>query len=302
MVKKKPRDFPPPVTTPEAFAAFLLSREAQGVSPGTLRFYGDKLNPFIAFCERTGAPTIDCVTAALVRTFLVELQRAERTPWTLHGHARAIKTFLRFCAADELIERAPVFVMPKLPKQIMPAFTGAEVRKLLAACTTLRDRCIVLVLLDTGLRASELLALNVDDIEAATGLAHVWGGKGGKDRTVYLSARTRRELGRMWREADAAGPHTPLWVNARTELRLTDSGLRQLLERLGRRAGVEHCHPHTFRRTFALTCLREGMNIYVLARLMGHADITVLRQYLDLVQSDLEAAHRAASPVERLLR
>jgi integrase/recombinase XerD len=72
------------------------------------------------------------------------------------------------------------------------------------------------------------------------------------------------------------------------------------LKRLGKRAGVEHCHPHTFRRTFALWSLRAGMSIYHLQRLMGHADITVLRQYLDLVTEDVQAAHQAAGIVDKL--
>ena len=65
---------------------------------------------------------------------------------------------------------------------------------------------------------------------------------------------------------------------------------------------MPHCHPHTFRRTFALESLRGGMDIYTLARLMGHEDITVLKPYLALAERDLQAAHKAASPVDRLLK
>lgn len=302
MVHAKLRSQPKAVTTPEALTAFALSREAQNASPGTLRFHRDKLNPFVTYCTEQGASTIEQVTATTVRAYLVQLQRANKAPWTIRGHARAIKTFLRFCASDGLLERAPTYAMPKLPKTIMPAFVPADVRKLLAACDCTRDRCVVLVLLDTGLRASELLALDTGDLEMGTGAVHVRLGKGRKDRTVYLSARTRRELWRYWRDLGTPTAHSPLWTSQSTGTRLTDAGLRQLLERLGLHAEVPHCHPHTFRRTFALECLRGGMNIYALARLMGHADITVLRQYLDLVDGDLEAAHRAASPVDRLLR
>ena len=71
---------------------------------------------------------------------------------------------------------------------------------------------------------------------------------------------------------------------------MTLSGMVQLMERIRNRSGVKGCKCHNFRRTFAITCLRNGMNIYVLAKLMGHADIAVLRRYLALVESDLEEA------------
>jgi site-specific recombinase XerD len=78
--------------------------------------------------------------------------------------------------------------------------------------------------------------------------------------------------------------------------------MRQLLGDIGKAAGVADCTPHAFRRAFALWNLRKGMNIYVLARLMGHADIVVLRRYLDLVETDLADAHGRAAAVDAFLR
>ena len=85
------------------------------------------------------------------------------------------------------------------------------------------------------------------------------------------------------------------------DTRLTDSGLRLMLRRLGKRADVEHCHPHTFRRTFALWSLRAGMNIYALQRIMGHSDLTILRRYLALTEQDLQTAHRRFGAVDSML-
>ncbi len=83
---------------------------------------------------------------------------------------------------------------------------------------------------------------------------------------------------------------------------MTVWGMTQMMARLRDRSGVKSCSCHTFRRTFALSCLRNGMNIYVLARLMGHADISVLRQYLALVEDDLEQAHAKYGVVDNLMR
>ena len=94
----------------------------------------------------------------------------------------------------------------------------------------------------------------------------------------------------------------PVWASRNTGERLTANGLRQIVTRIGERAGVAHCHPHTFRRTFALWSLRGGMDVHTLAALMGHADIHVLKQYLALTGSDLQRAHKEAGPVDRMFR
>ncbi len=286
----------------DAYAAFVTSRQAQNVTERTLGYYADKLRPFIAYCEQSDLATVDQVTAGAVRAYLVALQGRGLAPATVHGAARAVRAFLRFCAADGLMDAAPVFAMPKLPKTILPAFEPSDIDRLLDACLSDRDRLLVLVLLDTGLRANELLALDGGDIDERSGAVLVRLGKGQKARTVYLGARSRRELARFWRTERRPAANRPVWVSKTTEERLTDSGLRQMLKRLGRRAGVAHCHPHTFRRTFALWSLRGGMDLHTLAALMGHSDIGVLRQYLALSGRDLQRAHAAAGPVDRMLK
>jgi site-specific recombinase XerD len=273
-----------------------------GVTPKTLDYYGYTLGRFLAYCEQSNLVTIDQVTAATIRAYLVEQQQLDLAPATVHGAARAIRALLRFCAADGLLDAAPAFTMPKLPKKILPALEPSDVRRLLDVCENDRDRLVLLMLLDTGLRASELCGLDGGDVDTTTGAVLVRHGKGQKQRTVYLGARMRRELSQYWRKVGKPGPKMPVWTSSNTGDRLTDSGLRQLLQRLGERAGVAHCSPHTIRRTYALWSLRNGMDVHTLAALMGHADISVLRQYLAITGQDLQRAHQAAGPVDRMLR
>lgn len=287
----------------DAYEAFVIARRAENVTARTLDFYADKLLPFITWCtDVRHLATVDAITAAHVRAYLLSLQGRSLAPWTVHGAARAVKAFLRFCAEEGLVVEAPAFKMPRLPKTILPAFTAAEVARLLDACGEDRDRLIVYVLLDSGLRAAELCALDAGDVDERSGAVLVRQGKGRKDRTVYFGAKTRRELGRYWREHGRPAPAQPVFVSLTTGQRLTENGLRQMLHRIGDRAGVAHCHPHTFRRTFALWSLRAGMSIVHLQRLLGHEDLTVLRQYLALVNADMQAAHQAAGPVDRMLK
>jgi integrase/recombinase XerD len=92
----------------------------------------------------------------------------------------------------------------------------------------------------------------------------------------------------------------PLWVTVEGK-RLTYGGLRHIVERRARRAGVKMPGLHSFRRAFALACLRGGVDLISLQRLMGHSDLSVLQRYLAQVEGDLQAAHAKGGPVDRLL-
>ena len=96
-------------------------------------------------------------------------------------------------------------------------------------------------------------------------------------------------------------PRDPLWASMHTGERLTYSGLRMLTRTLETATGIDHCHPHTFRRTFALWSLRAGMNIYALQQIMGHSDLQILRRYLALVEEDLLDAHQKHGAVDNML-
>jgi integrase/recombinase XerD len=118
---------------------------------------------------------------------------------------------------------------------------------------------MLLVLTDTGLRASEFCTLNVGDLNNLTGEVKINRGKGRKDRTVFIGPRTRRELARYLAERDDVTPAAPLWIKLHTGQRITYSGLRYILRKAAKRARVSGVSPHALRRTFAINSLRSGM-------------------------------------------
>lgn len=126
--------------------------------------------------------------------------------------------------------------------------------------------------------------------------------KGQKGRYVYIGAAARKALRRYLAARDNPPAPAALFCALRGGRALTVNALVQAMRRLRLRSGVAAFSAHACRRTFAMSCLRSGMDIHTLRMLMGHSDIDVLRQYLDFTQSDLQAAHAKHSPLDGLTR
>lgn len=292
------------ISTIEAYRLFLADRKSQGLEAGTLRFYKDKVGLFARWCEANGYTSVADITPAIVRAYFAHLRDKGNSQGTQNAAGRGIRAFLRWCEAEEITEAHPLrnVKIPRPPKEVLPAFTPADVQKLLAVAPDERSRALVLFLLDTGIRVGELCRLNGEDIDIAAGTVLIRRGKTGKTRTVFLSAASRKALLAYWKVAGWPEGYTPVWRNERNGKRLTDSGIRQPLQEMGREAGVKGAKPHQFRRTFAITALRAGVDLHTLARMMGHSGLQVLKQYLDISDADTRAAHERASVVDTFLK
>jgi site-specific recombinase XerD len=288
----------------EALEMFMLDCEARRLTPATRYFYHNKIGLFVRWCSENDVELLSDLSPHELRRYFIHLQHRELSSQYQNNIGRAIRAFLNYCVRGELMQTTPFakVKLPRVEKKILDALTALEMQTILKSCQSARDRAICLYLLDTGMRASELIALNVEDIDMTAGTINVRLGKGQKGRVTYIGATTRKQLHRYWLKRADLSPKSPAFTSALTGERLTLSGLTQLMERLRLRSGVANCTCHTFRRTFALNCLRNGMNVYVLARLMGHADITILRQYLPLVESDLHDAHSRFGTVDNMFR
>jgi integrase/recombinase XerD len=154
------------------------------------------------------------------------------------------------------------------------------------------------VLLDSGLRASELASLCYGDYEAKLGRLHVRQGKGGKDRHVFLGATGRRLLWRYLATRKNIRPTEPLFAT-RDLTPLNRNSLLLLIKRIAMRAEVSDAGLHRFRHTFAINFLRNGGNVLELQRMLGHEKLDTLNIYVRLAQSDLSNAQRIASPADK---
>lgn len=290
-----------------AVREYLLEGRARQFTAPTIDHYRRCLKAFTRWAAEHDALTLEDVTSSLLRAYLVYLQERGLASNTQHTHARTLRAFLNFCKREGLIAESPFakVKMPKAAKVDKPALSPADVQKLVRACDKARDLALVLVALDTGARVSELCNLNVGDVDLNTLAVAIRQGKGRKDRTCFIGARTARAISRYLGErVDLAGDAPLLLSEAlhNVDGRLSRWGVRSILQELGKAAGVPGVHPHKLRRTFAVTCLRAGMDVYTLARLMGHSDIATLRAYVGSIGDELQAAHGNVSPVARLLK
>lgn len=254
-----------------------VSLRARGRQQSTIDSYRTVGEQLADYLDAEGLPT----TAVGVRREHVEQYLAGMfdrgiAPATVAKHYRSLQQLFKFLVDDDELERSPMERMspPKVPEQPVPVLTDDELAKLLKACEgktfeNLRDTAIIRMFVDTGIRASELVGIALDDLDLGTQTASVMG-KGGRGRVVPFGARTTEAL-RRYLKARAREPLArttqAVWIGRKGEL--TDSGVRQLLERRGLDAGVPNLHPHRFRHTMAHRWLSAGGQEQDLMRLAG---------------------------------
>lgn len=289
-----------------AYTRFLRVKKAQRLSPHTIQDYTYTFQKFARFLEeRYGAlPDIASITADDIIDFLAENQEVtKKTLLNYHTGLSALWTW----ATEEGI--CKVHVVRKVPRpkpekrEIVP-FTKNEILKLLSAAKQgkypLRNQALILFLLDTGVRASEVGKIEIRDVnfEERTVLIR---GKGSKERIIPFSQETAQAL-LAYLEKRGIQPHSssharePLFISERGRA-LDRNALRLALYRIADRAGVFKVYPHRFRHTFAIQFLRNGGNVYALQRLLGHSTLDMSEHYLHIVLQDVSKEHDKASPV-----
>lgn len=292
---------PETVPVEDALDQFMADAVIRNLTHKSLRFYRQQLAPFITHCREHHACRVSDIGAPHIRQYMRMRKEDGLSDNSIRAAYRAIRAFLNFCVREGMIHASPMSKVrtPRCEKRILPALSMDDVTRLIAACEHERDRAIVMVLVDTGIRASELIGMRGADVDLDGCRIRVHG-KGRKDRYVFFSPHTGHAIAAYYRRRGNPGAGDKIWLSTTRPRPLTQSGLRQLLERLGARTGIENTNPHSFRRTFAVTCLRNGMDIFKLSRLMGHEDIAILRSYLPLVDADSQEAHARYGPLNGL--
>lgn len=305
------------ITLSQAIQGYELAAYARRLSPRTLADYRTTFTKLDLWLERD--PPLDEITADDVRAFLrSQHELSAKTLLNYHTGLSALWTW----AVKEKIVKTNIIrdIDPPKPEQpAIEAYSEGEIRAMLAAVAhsipyqraqdsrmvthgtdetiALRNKAIILMLLDTGMRASELCQLRVGDADLKERRVKVMG-KGFKERILRFSANTATAIWRYLtiREDSTKAPGRPLFVTDQNR-RLTRDHLYHTLQIVGERVGIAGANVHRFRHTYAIQYLRNGGNPYSLQISLGHSTMEMTKRYLAIAQADLEADHQIASPV-----
>ena len=289
------------VSLREAVAMFLRSREAIGCTAATLRTYRTDLS---WICCALRSETLDGLTAAAAEGLLAE-RRTEVQPISAHRTYRTLRTFCRWCARTGRLPTDPlVGIRMRVPKTLPRVPTNEDVSALLAACAPTfqgrRNRLLVALAADSGLRKEELRHLRVTDLDPSTRCIRVVAGKGQKDRVGFFGDATASIL-RAWL-AVHPDPRPPafLFVTRRGRA-LAPYAFTLILYRLSARAGLPRkIGTHALRHYAATAILRNTGDLELTRRVLGHETLAMTLRYVALAQTEIAARYHLASPLDRL--
>jgi len=245
--------------THEAYLTlFLQSRQAMEVTPGTLIFYQSKLGRFLSELD------VDKAQRSDIEAFLLQF----KNPGNRHAYFRAIKTFYNWRAETFGLPNPMKHMRaPRLPKLIPPSLTREQVLTLIDRLDNVRNKAIIALFTESGLRLSELAGIKLDDINWTNRTVRVIG-KGNKEALAPFGPLSEQYL-RAW-----LGEYKPdgnIWG-------LNTWGISSMLRRLKQRAGLP-CNPHTFRRTFACLLRKAGIDTMTIKELGRWESLEMVQRY-----------------------
>ncbi|MGV0974483.1 MAG: tyrosine-type recombinase/integrase [Azonexus sp.] len=301
------------LTLSQAIDGWTIAANARRLSVNTLNDYGYTFRRFQAFF--TGDPEFTSITPKTIEKFMSGLDGlSDKTALNIHT---ALSSLWHWAADEKIVDHNLVRdVKPPAPEQrAVDPFSREDVKALLGAldrsapyrrpgkreCTHatregLRNRAMILLLLDCGLRASELVGLKIYCVDKRNGQVKIVLGKGDKERILPYSPQTGQALWRYLATRSEALANDYVFVTSRGRT-LGRDDLCKIITRIGVRAGVTNAHPHRFRHTFAINYLRNGGNVYSLQLMLGHTTLKMCQHYLRLAESDLQAGQTRASVV-----
>ncbi len=290
----------------ESTSSFFAYCHSKNLSSKTVDYYRARLLSFSRYLTDTGGDlTPASITPAVLRAFLTH-EREHCSPATANHSLCTLRVFLRYLRDEGFIESDATASIQKVKvkRAILQTFSMDETESVLNTCRKdfcgVRDRAILLTLLDCGLRASELCDLELSDVDWSEQTFRVFG-KGSKERIVPFGQGVRQALSTYIVRRGELGTMA-LFVTQYGEP-IDRFRLREIVRHRCNQAGISglRCSPHTLRHTCAVSYLRAGGDTFTLQKLLGHSSQDMTKRYCEsLSTQDVQKKHREFSPVDNL--
>jgi integrase/recombinase XerD len=296
------------LTLVEMFERFLIAKRSEALAKRTLEDYETHFGYFYEFLE--GDIKADNITADLLREYLAfMIHDRGLKPMTVNLRVRTLRAFMRFCYGENYIN-SPIHesIKPiKAPEDTIQALTPSEMKVLLSVIdesyySGYRDKIMIYALLDTMVRISELLAIKRENIDLKSGFIQLVaeGTKTRKARIVPLSAQTIKFLAEYIKETSDFNSEYLFLTNDGRQL--SANTFRRNMQEYGEKAMIKNkrVSPHTLRHTGALFYIMNGGDPFSLQKILGHSDMSMVRKYIQMTESDVKRQHNTFSPLNRL--
>ncbi len=294
------------MTLQNAIDEFLIEQQIRGNSPKTVLYYSRCLG-FFAEYNGFKSRSIGSISIADCKSYLLHLKTKDITTTTIQTYIRALRSFLSWCYSEGYIETniPEYFKLPKAKRKTIDVLTDEEIKRLFACLNgrdfySVRNYCIVALMLDSGLRLNEVVTLERSKIHIVEGYIIV-NGKGDKERIVPLGLNSKKALLRYVSIIPNSDIKTPLFVKDDLTT-LKQSTIKQLFRRLKKLSGIPRLRPHLLRHSFATRYLENGGDIYSLQLILGHTSLEMVKKYVHLTNSKMAVNFNNYSPLDKVLR
>ncbi len=279
------------MTIREMYEMFLLEQEYRNNSPVTISWYKDQLENFYLWLHSEDPADLNLLKFKQYGVFLKSLNKRNGdrlSSSSVHGSMRAVKAFYNFCIGEDYLEDiSRQLRLPKVHCKEQLILDDSEIIKLLRACDesfshcSLRNKCFVLLMLDSGLRRGEIPRINIGDINF-NNKSMIIRGKGSKQRLIPIGYQTCESLlDYRLKYRQVASGSEPFFLDLNGQ-RCSDNTIKQIFKRLKVTSGIERLHPHLLRHTFATYYLADGGDLETLRLILGHSNIQTTQMYLHL--------------------
>ena len=289
----------------DKFIIYLIAEK--NASLYTIKNYRHEIRQFLDFLKEQGIDSWDSVDRYVLRRYLAWLQAEGYVKASIARRISELRSFCRYLVREDILDTNPIRVIssPKIPKRLPNYLAPHEVEALLAAPDATvpqgqRDQAILEVLYASGLRVSELVSLNLSNLDLRHGELRVWG-KGGKERLALLGQPACKALTRYIQDGRSKLIKENRATNAlflnRLGSRLSTRSVSNVLDKYANLAGLERrVTPHVMRHTFATHLLDGGADLRAVQELLGHASLSTTQIYTHVSQARAKEVYRKAHP------